>query len=288
MKKQYSLTRRTLVKGSLFGLFAASIPNLSHGSTFLSNDKQKEVNEGRPYGYPSIDDEIISEVVGKSHFDLDRVKELVDKRPELSRATWDWGFGDFESAIGAASHVGRRDIVEYLLSKGARPNIFTYAMLGAYDTVKSMITFTPGIQRTLGPHGISLLAHAQAGLRMKSEMSESAIASANELINYLQSLGDADAEQYEDLPDDEKPKYLGDYKYGEKAEEGFSVKLNMRKLLSLGKIGAFGGALYKIGPNKFFYNGAPSTEISFQFDGKAVKSLTVTEPGSVLVAKKVS
>ena len=70
--------------------------------------------------FPNIPPEIIEEVVGKSHFDLEGVKSLVEKRSELSRSVWEWRFGDFESAIGAASHVGRRDIALYLMSKGAR------------------------------------------------------------------------------------------------------------------------------------------------------------------------
>ncbi len=237
--------------------------------------------------YPSIESEIVSEVVGKSHFDLDRVKELVDARPELARATWDWGFGDFETAVGAAAHVGRRDIVQYLHSKGARPNIFSYTVLGAHDVVKAMIEFTPGIQQTFGPHGISLLSHAKAGLRMEDQMSTKEIDDCNRLIGYLESLGDADGEQYEEVPEEEKPRYVGDYKYGDQDHEGFSVRLNMRKMLSLGKIGAFGGALWKVGENQFYYNGAPSTEVSFQFEGDTVTSLTVKEPGRELVAKKV-
>ena len=91
--------------------------------------------------YPSVDDKIVAEVVGVSHFNLERVKELVTHRPELARATWDWAFGDWETALGAASHVGRRDIAEFLMEHGARPDIFTYAMLGAFDAVKASYNF---------------------------------------------------------------------------------------------------------------------------------------------------
>ena len=87
---------------------------------------------------------------------------------------------------------------------------------------------------------------------------------------------------------DDKQKYLGDYKYGDGENEGFSVKLNMRKMLSLGKIGKFGGGLQRIGDNTFIYNGVPSVEISFQFKDEQVISLTVKEPDLALVAKKIS
>lgn len=263
-----------------------TLPQIGH-SEFIPIERV--TSSGKPHpDYPAITKDAVAEVVGKSHSDLNKVKELVEFRPELANATWDWGFGDFESAIGAASHVGRRDIVEYLLSKGAKPNLFTYTVLGAYDVVKGMTAFIPGIQKTLGPHGISLLQHAKAGLRMEGDMSADQVASSKKLVAYLESLGDADGKQYEDLAEEEKSKYLGDYKYGDGADEGFSVRLNMRKAISLGKLGAFGGALHKIGDNKYFYNGAPSTIVSFQFDDNdIVKSLTVTEPGSALVATKV-
>jgi hypothetical protein len=239
---------------------------------------------GRPHArYPAIDDEIVSEVVGVSHFNIDRLKELVDPRPELARATWDWAFGDWETAIGAASHVGRRDIVEYLLEKGARPDIFTYAMLGDYNAVKAMIECSPGVQRNMGPHGISLLQHARTGLGAvggNKTMSQ-------RLIDYLEKLGDADGRPYEEVAEGEKEQYLGDYKYGDGAEDGFSVKLNGRKMLSLGRIGNAGGALYKLTGNRFTYNGVPSVEVSFEMEGTAARSLTILEPGLTLKASKI-
>ena len=39
----------------------------------------------------------------------------------LACATLDWGFGDWETALGAASHVGRPEIAEYLIANGAEP-----------------------------------------------------------------------------------------------------------------------------------------------------------------------
>ncbi|WP_412561107.1 hypothetical protein [Winogradskyella sp. MIT101101] len=284
MKLSQSISRRAVIKSSIFGALAVSIPSISFANQILSYQNNDEKLFHR---YPSIDDEIVSEVVGKSHFDLDRVKELVDKRTELARATWDWSFGDWESAIEAASNVGRRDIVDYLMSKGARPTMFTYAMLGGYNIVKSMIEMTPGIQKLQGPHGISLLQHAEVGLRMKDKMTSQQILNSEKLIDYLQMLGDAGGETYEKLDEDQMPKYLGDYRYGDGENEGFSVKVNMRKMLSLGKLGKFGGGLYPVGNNKFLYNGISSVYITFQVEDGIVKSLTINEPDLTLVAKKV-
>lgn len=281
-----TISRRKVIQSSALGFLGLSLPMAT--PTLLPERPPATSSSGKPHpAYPSLDPDLVSEVVGKSHFDLETVRRLVDQRPELASAVWEWRFGDFESAVGAAAHVGRRDIIHYLLSKGARPNLFTYATLGAYKAVKIMIESTPGIQTTLGPHGISLQDHARAGLRMKDQMSEAEINNCEKLIDYLESLGDADGQRYEEVPEDEKPRYLGDYKYGDGADEGFSVQLNMRKLLSLGAIGEFGGALYKIGNNEFAYNGAPSVRVTFQTDGDKVKSLTVAEPENTVIAYKV-
>ena len=279
MDNQNMFSRRVLVKSSILGLLTLPIHSVLYAKNIfnINDSSSNEIKE--PKRYPAIIEEITSEVVGVSHFNLDRLKELVDKRPELARATWDWGFGDWETAIGAASHVGRKDIVEYLISMGARPDIFTFAMLGAYETVKSMIEFIPGLQRTFGPHGISLLQHVKNG----DNQSKNSI----QLIDYLTALADADSPIYQDLGEDEKQKYVADYKYDIGEFDGFSVKVNSRKKLLFGKLGKFGGSLLKIGEHTFTYNGAPSVEISFQLENEKIVSLTVKEPELTLIAKKI-
>lgn len=285
---KHHITRRKVLKTSALVFLGLSLPNLlAANNKIIGFDKPIE-DDDIPTHFPNIDPEIISEVVGKSHFNLDRVKELVDARPELAKASWQWRFGDFESAIGAASHVGRRDIVLYLISKGASPSIFTYAMLGEFDIIKSVITANPGIQRNKGPHGISLLDHALAGERMKDSMTINELDNVKRTIDYLQSLGDAGGENYLPISPEEQTKYLGDYHYGSNETTGFTIQLNMRKMLSLGPLGEFGGALYRIEENKFTYNGAPSVTITFDIQGEQVKSLTLSEPGLSIVAKKIS
>ena len=264
-------------------MLGLSMPTLSWAAG--NTDDPNAVNA--PKHFPNIPPEIIEEVVGKSHFDLEGVKSLVGKRPELSRSVWEWRFGDFESAIGAASHVGRRDIALYLMSKGARPTLFTFAMLGHFNVVKSAIEATIGIQETTGPHGIGLLDHAYAGERMKDNMTKSEIESLEQTIDYLSGLGNANGVDYMDVSPEEQKKYLGNYKYGNGDKEGFTIGVNMRKLLSLGPIGGFGGALYKIGDNLFTYNGTPSVTISFNMKDGDVTSLTLTEPDITLTAAKV-
>jgi hypothetical protein len=110
-----------------------------------------------------IDANLVHEFVGNAHGNLARVKELLEIEPALLNSCWDWGEGDWETRLGAASHMGNRPIAEYLLARGARLDIFAAAMLGHADIVQSMLSACPAMIEALGPHGIPLLAHAQAG-----------------------------------------------------------------------------------------------------------------------------
>lgn len=107
--------------------------------------------------------EKVAAFVGNAHGDFEKVKALLEEEPALINSSWDWGGGDWETALGAAAHMGRRDIAEYLISKGARIDIFAAAMLGREEIVKEILDSFPEMKNSLGPHGISLLSHAQAG-----------------------------------------------------------------------------------------------------------------------------
>ncbi|WP_200960629.1 hypothetical protein [Sediminicola sp. YIK13] len=287
MKNQNSISRRFALKSSVFGLLAVSIPSVVFAKNIISPDNQPILKDGVFYKYPSIDDDIVAQVVGASHSNLEKIKTMVSARPELSRATWDWGFGDWETALGAASHVGRRDIAQFLMENGARPDIFTYAMLGALPAVKSMIEAQPGVQTIAGPHGISLLQHAKNGLRFDG-LNQKQKNGNQALIDYLESLGNADI-QAENLVLSalEKERYLGEYKYGDGPEDGFSIKLNMRDNLSFGKLGNFGGMLYRTGADEFIYNAMPTVKITFNKENNKITGLTIHEPDFTLTAKKM-
>ena len=75
--------------------------------------------------FPRQDPALAAEVVGASHRDLGRVRELVERQPNLAKAAIDWGYGDWESALAAASHTGRREIAELLIAHGAQPTLFS-------------------------------------------------------------------------------------------------------------------------------------------------------------------
>jgi hypothetical protein len=112
---------------------------------------------------PALDATLVQEFVAAAHTDLERTKELLAQEPGLVNATWDWGGGDFETALGGASHMGRKDIASFLLENGARLDIFAAAMLGKLNIVKAAIETYPDAINVPGPHGIPLIRHAEMG-----------------------------------------------------------------------------------------------------------------------------
>jgi hypothetical protein len=112
---------------------------------------------------PQLNRQLVQDFVIYAHSDLDMTKKLLAKEPKLASAYMDWGAGDWESGLGGAAHMGRRDIAEFLLGNGARIDIFAAAMLGQLDAVKAMITAIPALIDAKGPHGFTLHFHAQVG-----------------------------------------------------------------------------------------------------------------------------
>jgi len=112
---------------------------------------------------PPLPAPLVKEFVGAAHGNLDRTRELLGNEPGLLNATWDWKAGDFETGLGGAGHMGRRDIALHLIGQGARLDLFVAAMLGELAIVKAILDFDPKLAASKGPHGIPLLAHAKAG-----------------------------------------------------------------------------------------------------------------------------
>jgi hypothetical protein len=221
--------------------------------------------------FPAQDAAVVKEIVGVSHRDLARVKELVSARPALARASWDWGFGDWETPIDAASHVGNRPIAEFLIANGARPTIFTAVMMGQLAIVKALVEATPGLQRMRGPHGLTMVSHARAGG-----------AAAADVLRYLESLGDADP-RYPDVPltDAEYAAIAGEYAFGAAASERFTVARNARGILTIGRTGDARN-LFHHGGLAFNPAGAEAVKIRFEVaDGKA--QTVIVEDGPAIV-----
>jgi hypothetical protein len=120
----------------------------------------------------------VKEFVGAGHNNLARVKAMLAEMPTLLYATWDWGGGDFETALEGAGHVGDKEIANYLIDQGARTNMFVLTMLGKTQLVKPYLEVFPQYLRARGAHGFTLLHHAQRGGE-----------DARELLDYLQTKG---------------------------------------------------------------------------------------------------
>jgi hypothetical protein len=112
---------------------------------------------------PQFDRARVKRFVIAGHVNLAAVKAMLSEEPRLINGAIDWGNGDFETALGGASHMGRRDIAEYLLEQNARMDIFAATMLGKIDIVQAAVAAFPNIVHVPGPHGIPLIVHAQKG-----------------------------------------------------------------------------------------------------------------------------
>jgi hypothetical protein len=212
-------------------------------------------------------------MVRVSHFDLKRVQQLVEAQPSLARAAWDWGFGDWESALGAASHMGKRPIAEYLIAKGARPSLFSSAMLGHLDVVKAFVSSQPGVQRIRGPHSLSLLAHAHAGGD-----------AARPVFEFLQSLGDAGAESPVPVSQPDLDRILGVYPFGPGENDRIEVTAD-KEIVTWTRHGTMGRPLFHLGDRVFYPWGASAVRIRFLEEGAGMR-MTVHDPDVVLTAWK--
>jgi len=110
-----------------------------------------------------IDPKLVHAFVGAGHRDMEKVKALLEEHPTLINTAHDWNNGDFETCLGAASHVGHKEMAKWLIKQGAQANIFTAALFGRMDIVKPLLDFFPTTLHAKGPHGFTLLHHAIKG-----------------------------------------------------------------------------------------------------------------------------
>lgn len=213
--------------------------------------------------------DVVRETVTVAHGNIKRLKELVDARPSLAKAAYDWGFGDWEDALGAASHVGNREIAEYLIGKGARPTLYSATMLGHLDVVKAFVAAQPGCQRIAGPHSISLLTHAKNGG-----------AKAEPVLRYLETLGDAGSPVAVPISAEEMAALTGTYVFGSGARDSVEITAARGQLMFTRK-GTSARGLVHVDGLVFYPAGASAVRVRF-----AEGTLTVHDPDPVIVAKK--
>lgn len=229
----------------------------------------------RDESFPTQHPHLAREIVGVAHRDLARVKQLVSAHPSLAKASWDWGFGDWETALGSASHVGNRPIAEFLIEQGAPPTIFSAAMLGQMDVVKAYAATIPNIQLLRGPHGIPLAAHARAGG-----------AQAEPVLQFLTTLGPpAPAVPVVPLSDSDRTSIEGRYTFGPGPRDAFTVR-SQGNLWGIQRDGGELRGLTHIGDLQFHPVGASAVRVRFD-RGPSGMSMSVLDPDLVVTAKKV-
>ena len=162
------MSRRHLLKAAPLGLLGANRilsqspepPKAPDGSPTAVASPAKPIAEKVRGARQDLD--TVWQFVRAGHNNLSRVKELLALDPMLIFSAWDWGKGDdgqWETALGGASHTGNREIARYLLSQGARIDCFCAAMLGQRDVVLALLAANPPIATCKGPHGYTMLYH---------------------------------------------------------------------------------------------------------------------------------
>ena len=111
--------------------------------------------------------EQIHEFVSAAHGDLAKTKKILQENPLIINCANQFNKGDFETALGGASHMGRNDIADFLIEKGARLDMFSMTFLGYTDFVRALIGKLPHYLTAPGPHGFTLLHHANVGKNEK-------------------------------------------------------------------------------------------------------------------------
>ena len=143
-----------------------------------ADSRGQTVPPAKPPKADPLPPEKVKEFVTVGHSDLGKVKTLLLEFPTLLYATWDWGGGDFETALEGAGHVGTKDVANFLIGQGARTNLFVLTMLGKTQIVKTYLETYPEYLNARGPHGFTFLHHAQKGGD-----------DAKELLDYFQMKG---------------------------------------------------------------------------------------------------
>lgn len=251
---------------------------IAAGFVVSAREQVKEVEKpgaALPESFPQQDPGLAREIVGASHGNLARVKELVSARPALARAAWDWGYGDWETALGAASHVGNKEIAALLLAAGAAPTLFSAAMLGHLEVVKALITASPGIQRIQGAHGLSVLHHAKAG-------------KSDEVVRYLEGLGDADTKYpNEPFAAGDPEGLVGTYVFGPTPSQRLIVATNARGGLGVMREGHGDRLLWHHGNRVFNPAGAEAVRVKFEPAAGRASVLVVVDGPITVKASRV-
>jgi ankyrin repeat protein len=110
--------------------------------------------------FEDLSPELVQEFVIIAHDDFQKTREMLEHEPRLLNQKW---LEFDENALEASGHMGRADIMEYLLDKGAPLTIFAASSLGRKEDVAAFLEEDSARAVTPGVHGMSILYHAALG-----------------------------------------------------------------------------------------------------------------------------
>jgi hypothetical protein len=110
---------------------------------------------------------LVSSFVGASHSNLNKVKGLAEECPNLIYSSTDWVGGDFECVMETAGHVGGKEIVEFLINKGARPSLHASTVMGKPNITPPLLEASPSMMSDLGVQDFTLLHCAPRGKKTR-------------------------------------------------------------------------------------------------------------------------
>ena len=106
-----------------------------------------------------MDQAIIDELVGNAHGNLARVQEILTEHPELINVSATWN----ETPIEAATQMGNRDLMQYLIDHGSPIDFFTALAMGQVDKARAELKADPELAQSRGVHDLPVLYFAAIG-----------------------------------------------------------------------------------------------------------------------------
>lgn len=118
--------------------------------------------DGNPYAAPDLSAFSVTargRVVGQAHSDLDAVRQAVSRHPELVHAV----ATTTEGAVEAGAHMGRGDMVDFLLDRGAPYSLPTAVMRNDLKRARALLEEDALRVNERGPHDFALLWYPVIG-----------------------------------------------------------------------------------------------------------------------------
>jgi ankyrin repeat protein len=106
-----------------------------------------------------VEQSVIEDLVGNAHGNLARVREILDAHPDALNLRAPWN----ETAIEAATQMGNKQIIDFLVARGAPVDFFTACVLGRVDDAAAGLAADPTRAGARGVHDLPALYFAAIG-----------------------------------------------------------------------------------------------------------------------------